>query len=116
MPAVAALVLVLSIGPAILLAVAGAAAPWAWPLASTAAVFGVVLAANMVRGRSWARRAALVILYGVATEGVLFTAVSALVLEMETAWTEGMAVAVAVAVLSLAGVAVLRRHRAWFAT
>ena len=114
--AVAVLLLAMSIGPATLLAVAASGAPWALPLAATAAGFGVVLAASLFRGRSWALCATIVVLCGATAEAVLFSAVNVLALDRETIWPEGIAVAVAVAVLLLGAVALLARHRAWFTT
>ncbi len=112
--AVAALLVVLSLVPAALLAAAAAAAPWAWPVAAGAALFGLALARGLAGGHRWARRAALVVLWGVVVEAALFAAVNAW-FDATMVWAEGTQVASVVGISALAGAALLLRHRSWFA-
>lgn len=104
----------LSVGPAAVLAAAAPEAPWAWPVAGTAAAFGSTVGWNVVAGRPWARVAALAVLVGATVEATLFALVNAFAFGTETLWPAGIEVAAATAVIALACAVGLVRQRTWF--
>jgi hypothetical protein len=109
-------ILTLSVAPAAGLALAAGEAPWAYPVAGTAAIFGSILGWQVARGRPWARGAALYLLLGLSVEAAGFAALNAFAFDEDMVSPEAIAVALAAGAASLTSAGLLVRHGAWFAT